>query len=684
MSSPPSRHRAGALLLGALLAVLLAALPSAASAAPVTYDGPNGSQVTLDPGAVLAGGRIAISGTGFIGNGGAGNPLVAIKPDDDDPAWTYGGTSAAGGPPDAAIWFQVAGDGTWSGWIDVPADLTGRHWLRVLSGAFSTGDNVTGPISLQAYYDVADRVTLGATSVGGTFYKGATFQAGTPSAITPRGLGFTPSTAVDVGLDGAPLAGAAITTDAGGDFPTNARLTVPSGTTPGAHTLTFATGAVTATVPITVTGPASATLDTPSVRPGGRVAVTAGGFVGIAGAGQKVALKLEPQPVGACVTAGAGGAGVASAPVPSGLAPGTYTLRVLAGTSCVEGGEQNDLPGRMVPLTVTVAADAPTATAPTLGSAGTTIGVSGTGFAAAEAVTVRLDGTAVGAPVTAKGDGTVSTAVPVPASMTSGTHVVTLRSATAGAAATFAAVPAPAGVVTTARVTPGGALAFTLSGFVKGDGSGGQKVAVKVDSGDTLACVQAGADGNGSGTITVPAATTPGAHTLRLLAGTACVQGGTVSEAPGRSVGVAMTVEALPPASGGDVPAPTPGPPAATPPPSGGQAPAPAVKPVVTAKVRKVSLKSGKLVLTLSGGSAGRVAVTVTTAGKVRLSSASKAKVVTLARATVTKAGTVKLTLTRDGKTLLQRKGKVKVKVRIAPTAEGGRAVTTTLTLVRA
>ncbi|HWI71503.1 MAG TPA: hypothetical protein VNT55_06085, partial [Baekduia sp.] len=486
MSSPLSRRRAGALLLGALAAVLLAALPSAATAAPVVYDGPGGSQITLDSGTVVAGGRIQISGSGFTPLGGAGDPLVAIKPDDLDLPWAYGGPSAYAGPDDAPIWFAVASDGTFSGWVDVPAGVTDRHWLRVLSGAFSTGSNVTSPISVQAWFSIADRVTLGATNVSGTFYAGSTFQAGLGNAITPRGIAFTPSTAVDVQLDGAALAGASITTDASGEFPSGARLTIPSGTAPGAHTLSFATGAITASVPVTVTAAPAATLDTPTVRAGGRVAVTLDGFVGIGGTGQKVALKLEPEPVGACVTTTVDGDGVASAAVPASATAGTYTLRVLAGTSCVSGGTQDDLPGRMVPLTVTVAADAPTATVPAKGSVGSAIAVAGSGFGASEAVTARLDGAVAGGAITTKPDGTLSASVLVPASTAPGTHLLTLRSATGGAATTFVAVPAPTGTVTTAKVTPGGALAFRFTGFVLGDGSGGQKVAVKVDSGDTL------------------------------------------------------------------------------------------------------------------------------------------------------------------------------------------------------
>jgi hypothetical protein len=687
MSSPPSRRRAGAFLLGALAAVLLAALPSAATAAPVVYPAPGGAEITLDPGAVVAGGRIQVSGTGFTGLGGAGNPLVAVKPDDLDLGWSSGGTSAYAGPDDAPIWFQVALDGTFSGWIDVPADLGptgpggGRHWLRLLSGAFSTGSNVTTPISVQAHFALADRVTLGATNVSGTFYRGSTFQAGATNAITPQGIGFTPSTAVAVELDGAPLAGASITTDGSGDFPSSARLTIPGGTAAGAHALTFTTGAVTTTVPVTVTGAPAATLDTPTVRPGGRVAVTLDGFVGIAGTGQKVALKLEPEPVGACLTTTTDGDGVISAAVPASFTAGTYTLRVLAGTSCVQGGTQDDLPGRMVPLTVTVAADAPAAKVPAIGSAGSAIAVTGSGFGATEAVTARLDGAVAGATITTKADGTLSAAVLAPAGTTPGTHLLTLRSATGGAAATFVAVPAPAGTVTTAKVTPGGELAFTFTGFVLGDGTGGQKVAVKVDSGDTLACVQADGNGDGAGTITVPAATTLGAHTLRLLGGTACIQGGALSQAPGRSLGVPMTVVAADaPTGGGDgPPAPTPATPVTLP----GPGTPPTVAPTAP-RPRTATFKNGKLVLTLSGGTATQVLVTVTTTAKVRLTPRGKAKVLTVARATVTRAGTIRLTLTRDGRALVKRKGKVKVKVRIAPSSGPGQAVTTTLTLVRA
>ncbi|WP_445149772.1 hypothetical protein [Baekduia sp. Peel2402] len=677
--------------LGVLAVALLALLlPGHALAAPVTYTAPSGAEITLDPGAVVPGGRIAISGAGFTGSGGAGSPLVAVKPDDQDLLWTYGGTSAypAQGTADAPIWFEVANDGTFSGWIDVPANLSktgpgiganaGRHWLRVLAGAFGTANDnkVAIPASVQAYYDVVDRVTLGATSVSGTFYPGTTFQAGLTSAVTPKGLGFTPSTAVDVTLDGATLAGASITTDADGAFPSSSRVTIPGGTTPGAHTLAFATGAVTASVAITVTAAPTATLETPSVRPGGTAAVTLDGFLGVDGSGQKVALKIEPNPVSACLEADVNGDGTITTPVPSGLAPGNYTMRVLAGASCVEGGTQNDLPGRMVPLTLNVSDTAPTQTAPALGGQGEAIALSGAGFTPGDAATAYLDGVAAGTQ-TVKDAGQVVITVSLK-DAAPGTHVLRLRTASAGTASTITIASAPAGTITTTKVVPGGTLTVDVSGFRKGDGSGGQKVGIKIDSGDVLGCVTTDADGKGTGTITVPASTTLGDHSVRLLAGTACVSGAAVSEAPARSVQVSFTVLA---------PDPTPTDPKPTDP-----KPAPPVTPggtTTTAKptaatVKKAQVKSGKLVLTLSGGTAKKVKVSVTTSVKVKLTRKGKAKVVTLATATVTRAGTVKLTLTKDGKALLKLHKKIKVKVKVTPSTGGGKAITTTLTLTKA
>ncbi len=464
------RIRARAAAAAAAVLVTLPALAAdPAGAAPQTFPDPGGSgaSVTLSTTQVYPGQRLQISGSGFFGgtrsNPGdpvppGGVPLIAIKPYDIDTDWTWGGASAYAGPDDAKIWFapdHVTGD--WSGYIDIPSTLTpagilpgatdGKNWLRVLSGAFSTGGsgpltgNTSVPITYQVPFTVIDRVTLGLTAPTGAFQSGSTFRQG--AQVTPRGVDFTPSTAVDVTLDGTLLTlPTPITTTADGAFPVGARVPLPAGTSPGAHTLTFTTGAVSHSRTITVVAPPTATLLTPSVRPGGRLAFKLTGYLGVGNTGQRVAVVVN-EAVLACLTASGTGELTGTAVLPATIAEGPAVIGFNAGTSCVIGGPVNDLPGTRVAPSATVAATAPTATAAD-GVIGKQSAVSGAGFPAGATLTATLDGAALEGSLTVGADGSFSGDLPVPAATAAGEHLLLLSGGGATAAATLKAVaPAP-------------------------------------------------------------------------------------------------------------------------------------------------------------------------------------------------------------------------------------------------
>ena len=101
-------------------------------------------------------------------------------------------------------------------------------------------------------------------------------------------------------------------------------------------------------------------------------------------------------------------------------------------------------------------------------------------------------------------------------------------------------------------VAAGGSLSFTGTGFTKDDGTGGQIVVIKLDDSKVLGEFPAAADGTLSGSVTVPAGTSAGAHWLRFLAGSGGLggQGGT-GEPPARSLTADFTVTAAPPPPGG-------------------------------------------------------------------------------------------------------------------------------------
>lgn len=282
---------------------------------------------------------------------------------DDD--WSYGGDSAIpslGGPAGENFASFVAnGSGGFSGWVRTPGDLApkaapARHKLRVLSGSLSTGDNPAPPSSIEAFFDLID-LGLGMTSTSGstpgTFSFGDVFPAG--ASITLDGRGLEPGTPVEVTFDGAPTGGPAITTTAAGAIPADARVTVPAGTAPGEHVIVITIGDEVSTFHIRVPAPPSATVATPAVAPGGTATVQLRDWRTIRGTGQTVAVRIGGE-VQACVATDAAGNADAQVPVPAGQPVGPASFDLLAGTKCIPGGEQSDLPARVLNAPFTVAA----------------------------------------------------------------------------------------------------------------------------------------------------------------------------------------------------------------------------------------------------------------------------------------------------------------------------------------
>lgn len=463
-------------------AALLALVPGAA-AAPGTFPAPGlpGVSVTLGDTTVVPGQRVPISGTGFVPASGNGSPLIAVKPYDIDvPSWGSGGTDRYEKTTEALIWFAAAQPGGgWSGWVDIGADLprqglgtgadAGSHWLRILSGAFATdgadtpgAGSVTPPITYKVPFDVADRLTLGLTA-GAAFQEGTTFRPGTgpggavPAQLTLRGRSFAPEQTATVTLDGAPVPTSpqALTTNAEGDLAETARALLPVSTAVGTHTLTVATGAVTASKTITVTAPATAALVTPSVRPGSRFAVRVAGFTGVGGAGQKVAVVVN-EAVLACLQADAAGAGRGTAVLPAGTALGTASVGFAVGTSCKgPSGPVDDLPNARVGASLAVSETAPAVQAAAEAAKGGPLAVSGAGFAPGP-VAVTLDGVPLAATLTAGGDGAFSGTLTVPADAAIGERTLLFTAGESSAVATFTATapPTPATTTGTAATPP--------------------------------------------------------------------------------------------------------------------------------------------------------------------------------------------------------------------------------------
>lgn len=411
-------------------ATILAAAP--AHAEPVTVTDPaSGVSITLSSDQILPGERIQISGTGFVPTqGSSGDPLVAVRPYDfdDGPAWTIGGQDAYFPvdntvPPgsEAKYWFVTDHTTTsFEGWIQAPAGLTkagptgtGKHWLRILSGAYftTTGDRLTDPITFEVPFTVVGKLETGMTGPTGTYQAGTRFRPG--ASVTLSGRGYTPNAALTVTLDGAVLP-STITTTADGAIPSTARVNMPTPLSVGAHTLTAATGAISNSVTITGAPVPTAVVPTTTIRSGGTIAYDLAGYLGVAGAPQKIAVVVDEQ-VLRCITASATGSASGAIAIPETADP-TESVRFNVGTSCVlpPAAVINDLPISTSPHTLTISADAPELTVDGEAAPGGQFSLAGSGFDAGSSVAITVGTTAAGT-LTANGSGEISGNVPAPA-----------------------------------------------------------------------------------------------------------------------------------------------------------------------------------------------------------------------------------------------------------------------------
>jgi hypothetical protein len=614
-----------------LAAVALLAASPAVAAAEEPFPDPDGSGavVYLNSTHLHPGDRITVRGEGFhVTDGGGGDSLISIKPYDIDPPWNYGGANAfPQGGSDSHIWFAASrpsgshASGGFDGWIDVPRTLTPAG----LAGGSDTG--VHWLRILSGAFGTAD---------------------GRTQPITYR-IPFTVTQRLVTGLvaQGPPTAPATGTFQAGGVFRPGSPVAVRGPDwTPNA--------------------PVSATLDKGVV-------------------GQEQAITL-PSPI----TTGADGTLPASArvPLPGTTSVGSHTLTLDTPTT---GGA--DAASATVDVKVTKAYGAASIdlVTPTVRPGGRfafrirdAVGVTGAGQKVAvvvnevtlACVTADATGSATG---TAILPATTPTGDPQPASVSvgfaTGTSCKGLAAQPAevdlpGALAPKALATSAAAPVLDAAAGRAGASA-TLTG--EGFSSTGTPT-VELDGALVPSSLTVDGSGRLTGALPIPAATPTGTHTIVVTAGTTSA--------------VALLEVAAP-----LVPDPTPTTPTTTTTPTVPTTPVtpttpvgPTTPKVVAGTASSLTSRPGnrKIRLVVKGGSAVSTAVTIRSKAKVRLSSKkrAKAKIVVLARRTLTKAGTYDLTLTKDGRALLKRSKRVKVVVTVAP--KGGKAVTRTLTLKRA
>ncbi len=249
----------------------------------------------------------------------------------------------------------------------------------------------------------------------------------------------------------------------------------------------------------------------------------------------------------------------------------------------------------------------------------------------------------------AEGDG--SAVVPIPAELTGKDHTLNVLAGTScgeGTQAPPRSVPLAFSLteatITSTTHTPGGKLTVKLSNFKNASGVGGQSVAFRIDAaGPVLTCIATNGNGDATGDVPIPAEITAGAHTLNVLAGTACGAG---SQPPPRSIPLAFDVT--------DAADPT----------------------VARATGGSVNAKGTKVTLALKPGTAETTKLTVKSKGKVKLPGAKKKKLITVAKGSVGAQTKVTLSLTKTGKKYFKKNKSLKVVV--TSKAPGAAAATKT------
>ncbi|MFC8371749.1 hypothetical protein ACFUIT_27960 [Streptomyces sp. NPDC057239] len=318
----------------------------------------------------------------------------------------------------------------------------------------------------------------------------------------------------------------------------------------------------------------SVTLGARDVKQGGEVSFTATGFP----AGGTLSVKFDDKTLLEQFTVGDDGSVSGSVTVPADAsAGGGHWLRFLAPQTSVRSEELTVTTAAPTPTPAPTPPQTPKPTPTpspsevtdpvvklTGGSevaAGGKVSFTLSGFVKGQGITVKLDDGEILArwPDAVKADGTFSGTVTVPASVPAGTHWlrflapapatslkadITVTSSTGsgsgggsaggsgsgadtggtgtaggssgttgGSGSGGAATGTSATITAGSRVAAGGRVSFRVTGF-----PAGQQLTVKLDDSTILGQWTTGSDGSYSGSVTVPAGTTKGAHWLRFLA----------------------------------------------------------------------------------------------------------------------------------------------------------------------
>ncbi|WP_165788201.1 discoidin domain-containing protein [Arthrobacter glacialis] len=376
------------------------------------------------------------------------------------------------------------------GSITTAADGTGTKAFTIAAGT------TPGNLSITATVGTKTATTaLIVTSAPVVTTSASTVQAGSSTDVSIAN--YPATTAVEIKL-GTTVLGS-ITTAADGTG--TKAFTIAAGTTPGNLSITATAGTKTASTPLTVTPAPAVTTTAGTVQAGGPVTVNLANYP----ATTAVEIKLGTTVLGSITTA-ADGTGTKAFTIPASTTAGNLSITATAGTKTA--------------TTTLIVTSSPAVTLPSEDTqAGDDLKVSVEHFPADTEVTVSLGGVVL-ATITTDSNGVGTATVKVPRNTPAGTVdlVVTDGTKTATIQVDVAAAPAVNGPGTSTEVPSiqaGKKFELTLSGF-----PANSDVSLVLHSTPVLlGTVTTKDDGTVTTTVTIPASTEAGAHTIVASAG---------------------------------------------------------------------------------------------------------------------------------------------------------------------
>jgi hypothetical protein len=413
-------------------------------------------KITLSKTSAAPGASITISGTGFAGSDSA----IQVSIDD------------------IIVLTDIDSDskGSWSSTFTVPSLGSGSHTVTAADSA-STPNTASASLSTVSVAAISLSKTSGAAG----------------SSLTVYGAGFVGSeSSIVVTFDGNPV-GSPTSANASGSW--SLTFNIPS--SPGGTHSIDAYGSVTVASSVadkTLSVTPGLSLSKTSGPPGTQITITGNSF---SANETGINVTWDSSPIGNPVNAGPTGSWTSTITIPASVA-GAHIINAY-GTTTTSG---------VVNLVFTVGAGI--STNKTSGPAGTSVTVSGTGFAASEkSIAITFDSTTVASNITANTSGAWTANFSVPTSA-GGDHTISASGATTKATAVQTQIftTLPSVIPDTSTGPAGSPVSLSGSGFAP------NQPGIKIlFDGQEMTTVSAKANGDWTATLTIPAVAA-GSHTI--------------------------------------------------------------------------------------------------------------------------------------------------------------------------